>query len=252
MEGHNFNIGGNSAFHNFHRDYSHIQDASLRRRLILSEIDKVPFGWFHVRAVCVAGIGFFLDSYDIFVINLITQMLGQAFWNKDPRDTGESYGRVANGGTMPLSVQTAVKAATSGGAVLGQLGFGYLADKLGRRRMYGIELAIIVFATFAQALTSPSPALSMAGLLIFWRVIMGIGIGGDYPMSSVITSEYVKVSCSILHLTQCQYSTEFKFFLCCQSSKQLLIFGNGISAIDASQPFRLTYLLTQKYLTSIT
>lgn len=193
MDGHNFNTGGNAAFHNFHRDYSHIQDASLRRRLILSEIDRVPFGWFHVRAVCVAGIGFFLDSYDIFVINLITQMLGQALWNA--KDTEEGSGLVANGGVMPSNIQTAVKAATSGGAVLGQIGFGYLADRLGRRRMYGTELAIIVFATFAQSLTSPSPALSMGGLLIFWRVIMGIGIGGDYPMSSVITSEYVKVSC---------------------------------------------------------
>lgn len=37
-------IGGNNAFHNFHNDYSHIQDPNLRRRLALSEIDKVPFG----------------------------------------------------------------------------------------------------------------------------------------------------------------------------------------------------------------
>ena len=36
--------GGNSAFHNFYNDYSHIADPNLRRRLALSEIDKVPFG----------------------------------------------------------------------------------------------------------------------------------------------------------------------------------------------------------------
>lgn len=36
--------GGNKAFHNFANDYSHITDPSLRRRLALSEIDKVPFG----------------------------------------------------------------------------------------------------------------------------------------------------------------------------------------------------------------
>lgn len=196
-----FNTGGNAAFHNFHRDYSHIHDPSLRRRLILSEIDQVPFGWFHVRAVCVAGIGFFLDSYDIFVISLITQMLGQTFWNRNPDDRGNGYGTIANGGLMPINIQTAVKAATSGGAVLGQLVFGLLADRLGRRRMYGIELAIIVFATFAQALASPSPAVSIAGLLIFWRVVMGTGIGGDYPMSSVITSEYVELFCYALILS---------------------------------------------------
>jgi PHS family inorganic phosphate transporter-like MFS transporter len=32
----------------------------------------------------------------------------------------------------------------------------------------------------------------MTGLLVFWRVVMGIGIGGDYPLSAVITSEYVQ------------------------------------------------------------
>jgi PHS family inorganic phosphate transporter-like MFS transporter len=38
--------GGNAAFHNFNNDYSHILDPNLRRRLALSEIDKVPFGWY--------------------------------------------------------------------------------------------------------------------------------------------------------------------------------------------------------------
>lgn len=57
--------------------------------------------------------------------------------------------------------------------------------------MYGVELAIIVFATFVQSLAAPSEAVTLTGLLIFWRVIMGIGIGGDYPLSAVITSEYV-------------------------------------------------------------
>ncbi|KAM3068484.1 hypothetical protein ACMFMF_009301 [Clarireedia jacksonii] len=170
--------GGNAAFHNFNNDYSHIQDPNLRRRLALSEIDKVPFGWYHVRAVVVAGIGFFTDSYDIFAINLITSMLGMVFWQAD------------NNGVIPTHVNTAIKAATSGGAVIGQIGFGWLADSIGRRKMYGVELAIIVLATFAQSLIGPSQAVSIIGLLVFWRVVMGIGIGGDYPLSAVITSEF--------------------------------------------------------------
>lgn len=170
--------GGNAAFHNFHNDYSHITDPNLRRRLALSEIDKVPFGWYHVRAVVVAGVGFFTDSYDLFVLNLITNMLGMVYWqNPDAL------------GVMPTSAQTAVKAATSGGAVIGQVGFGWLSDLIGRRKMYGVELGIIVFATLAQSLSSSSPSMSFTGLMIFWRVVMGIGIGGDYPLSAVITSE---------------------------------------------------------------
>ncbi|PQE15073.1 H+ symporter protein [Rutstroemia sp. NJR-2017a BVV2] len=139
---------------------------------------EVPFGWYHVRAVIVAGIGFFTDSYDIFAINLITSMLGMVFWQAD------------NNGVIPTNVNTAIKAATSGGAVIGQIAFGWLADWIGRRKMYGVELAIIVLATFAQSLIGPSQAVSFTGLLVFWRVVMGIGIGGDYPLSAVITSEF--------------------------------------------------------------
>lgn len=57
--------GGNAAFHNFHNDFAHIQNPNERRRLALAEIDKAPFGWYHVRACVVAGIGFFTDSYDV-------------------------------------------------------------------------------------------------------------------------------------------------------------------------------------------
>lgn len=56
--------------------------------------------------------------------------------------------------------------------------------------MYGVELGIIIWATFSCALVSASPGVSAAGLMIFWRVIMGVGIGGDYPLSSVITAEF--------------------------------------------------------------
>lgn len=166
--------GGNAAFHNFHNDYAHIADPNERRRLALAEVDKAPFGWYHVRAIVVAGIGFFTDAYDIFAIGLITSMMGIAFY----------------GGDMPSTSSTAVKVATSGGTVIGQLGFGALADIVGRKRMYGLELIIIIFATLAQALSAASPAITFTGIIVFWRVLMGIGIGGDYPLSSIITSEF--------------------------------------------------------------
>ncbi|KAM4058963.1 major facilitator superfamily protein [Hirsutella rhossiliensis] len=177
--------GGNRAFHNFYNDYSHIPDPNLRRRLALSEIDKVPLGLYHVRAVLVAGVGFLLDSYDIFAINLVITMLGMVFWCGNDRHSG--YG--GNGGALPDPINQALKGSTNAGIIIGMVLFGWLADALGRRRMYGIELAIIIFGTFSCALVSSSPSISSSALLIFWRVLMGIGIGGDYPLSSVITSE---------------------------------------------------------------
>lgn len=168
--------GGNAAFHNFHNDFAHIIHPNQRRRLALAEIDKVPFGWYHVRAVAVAGAGFFADSYDFFAINFAIQMIGIAFWQDD-------------GGTIPMYLQSAIKVATSAGAIVGQVMFGWLADVLGRKRIYGVELIILIFATLAQSLSSPSPVVTMSGLLIFGRVVMGLGLGGDYPMSAVITAE---------------------------------------------------------------
>ena len=131
----------------------------------------------HVRAIIVAGIGFFTDAYDIFAIGLIINMLGIVYWLDSHK------------GTVPANSATALKSVHSGGNVIGQVGFGILADILGRKKMYGLELIIIIFATLAQALASDSPSMSIVGIICFWRIIMGIGIGGDYPLSSIITSE---------------------------------------------------------------
>lgn len=64
--------------------------------------------------------------------------------------------------------------------VVGQVGFGILADIVGRKKMYGLELILIIFATVAQALTAAGPGLSIVGTIVFWRVLMGIGM--IYPL----------------------------------------------------------------------
>ena len=59
--------------------------------------------------------------------------------------------------------------------------------------MYGIELMIIIFSTLALSVSGEGPALTIVGVMIFWRVILGTGVGGDYPLSSIITSEFATV-----------------------------------------------------------
>jgi PHS family inorganic phosphate transporter-like MFS transporter len=49
---------------------------------------------------------------------------------------------------------------------------------------------IIITATLVQALAGSGPAVNIIGVIAFWRFIMGIGVGGDYPLSAVITSEF--------------------------------------------------------------
>lgn len=125
----------------------------------------------------IAGVGFLIDSYEIFSINLITIFLGLVFWQGSAEDSRNGFG--GNDGHLPASVNQALKASTSAGIVIGQVLFGWLADYLGRRKMYGVELGIILVATMNFALASPSQSINSTALLTFHRIIMGVGIGGD-------------------------------------------------------------------------
>ncbi|KAG8213224.1 major facilitator superfamily domain-containing protein [Butyriboletus roseoflavus] len=154
---------------------ANITELNERRRAALAEIDNAPFSWFHVKICLVAGVGFFTDAYDIFAINIGASMLNYVYGKNAALSTWQSTG---------------VKAATPVGNLFGQLIFGWLADVLGRKRMYGIELMIMIIATFGQALSGQAPAVGIIGVLIVWRFIMGVGIGGDYPLSAIISSEF--------------------------------------------------------------
>ncbi|KAK7044811.1 inorganic phosphate transporter [Favolaschia claudopus] len=151
-----------------------------RRRAALAEVDNAQFSWFHVKVCMVAGVGFFTDAYDIFAINIAATMIGYVYGHQTP-------GKAAK---LNVNQDLGVKVATPVGTLVGQLLFGWLADVLGRKRMYGVELMIIIVGTFAQALSSGNHAVSIIGVLVVWRFLMGIGIGGDYPLSATISSEF--------------------------------------------------------------
>jgi MFS transporter, PHS family, inorganic phosphate transporter len=129
-----------------------------------------------VKLLGIAGVGFFLDAYDLFVINPVATML--------------QY-RLYGGNDLPAGLQGLLKAAANIGSVIGQFLFGYLADSLGRKAIYGKELMLIIFATI-MCLTTPTGSLSPDNCLIYlsvFRIILGIGVGGDYPMSASVTSD---------------------------------------------------------------
>ncbi|KAK0485074.1 phosphate transporter [Armillaria novae-zelandiae] len=146
-----------------------------RRRAALAEVDNAKFSWFHVKVCAVAGVGFFTDAYDIFAINIGATMIGYV------------YGK---GGKLNTNQDLGLKVATPVGTLFGQLLFGWLADHLGRKRMYGVELILMIIATFGQTVSGSGHAVNILGVLIVWRFLMGIGIGGDYPLSAIISSEF--------------------------------------------------------------
>jgi PHS family inorganic phosphate transporter-like MFS transporter len=103
-------------------------------------------------------------------------MLGFVYWNSDVHSDHE----------------TAINSATLAGCIVGQIIFGALADHWGRRKMYGFELIILAVGTFGFVMASAgyNGSMNIVSWLIFWRFISGIGIGADYPLSAVITSEF--------------------------------------------------------------
>ncbi|OBJ11122.1 hypothetical protein A5625_09925 [Mycobacterium sp. 1465703.0] len=128
-------------------------------------LDNAPLSLFHFKAAATAGAGFFTDAYDLNVIGTVILLVKPEFG--------------LNSGQVALLTSSALLAVAIGAFVFGRLG-----DLLGRRTVYGLEAAIMVVGALLSAF-----APNFTWLLIA-RFILGIGIGGDYPASSVITTEY--------------------------------------------------------------
>ncbi|KAJ3324671.1 phosphate transporter [Blyttiomyces sp. JEL0837] len=120
-------------------------------------VAPIRLSWRHILAVLVSGVGFFTDAYDLFIINLVTPMISYVYYEDK----------------IPPAMDGFVKGAATVGTFLGQLTFGYLADKWGRKKLYGMELVLIVMATFGSATAT---------------------IFAPDPLSAVITSEFASNS----------------------------------------------------------
>lgn len=103
--------------------------------------------------------------------------------------------RLYGGNHLPPRLEGFVKASANIGSVIGQFLFGYLADSIGRKSVYGKELMLIIFATILT-MTTPTGSLPPDSCLVYlgvFRVVLGIGVGGDYPMSASVTSDRAKL-----------------------------------------------------------
>lgn len=132
---------------------------------VLQVFDETGLQKFHWRTVITTGMGFFTDAYDLFIIGTVTAIL-TPLWHLTT-------------GQLALLNSTSLAA-----AALGALFFGKLMDVLGRKTMYGVEVLLL---TLGAVLSAFAPSF---GWLILFRFLVGLGVGGDYPTSSVIMSEY--------------------------------------------------------------
>jgi len=150
-----------------------------------SSVDSLKITFNHIKVWYTSGMGFFTDAYDLFVINAILTSLTSAYKYANIIIPGFTEYLIGNQGSIWIGLLASSAIWT---AVIGQLVFGYLSDKLGRKKVYGVEASILAIAA---VLSSLSPNLLY---LIAFRSVMGIGIGGDYPVSATIMSEYSNVN----------------------------------------------------------
>ncbi|XP_025822512.1 LOW QUALITY PROTEIN: inorganic phosphate transporter 1-6-like [Panicum hallii] len=152
---------------------------------VLTAVDAAKMQSHLFTAVVVAGMGFFTDAYDLFCISLVTKLLGRIYHRVDGS---------AAPGTLPPHVSAAVNGVAfvgwAVGTLSGQLFFGWLGDKLGRKKVYGMTLMLMVLCSLASGLSLGHTPASVMATLCFFRFWLGFGIGGDYPLSATIMSEY--------------------------------------------------------------
>jgi len=148
---------------------------------VLGALDKAKTQWYHFTTIIIAGMGFFTDAYDLFCISTVTRLLGRIYYF-DPTSSKP--------GSLPPNVSAAVNGVALCGTLCGQLFFGWLGDRLGRKKVYGYTLLLMIITSIASGLSFGSSAKGVMTTLCFFRFWLGFGIGGDYPLSATIMSEY--------------------------------------------------------------
>src|SRR5258707_15703546 len=124
---------------------------------IPARLDNLTWSGFHTRVIFALGVTWILDGLEVTLAGALSGALKASpslhFSNFDVGLANSAY---------------------LAGAVLGALGFGWLTDRIGRKKLFFITLALYLTATAATALS-----WSVASYALF-RFLTGAGIGGEY------------------------------------------------------------------------
>lgn len=133
--------------------------------MILERLENLPVGSFHYKLLAVTGLGWLFDSMDTGLISFVLPILA-----KDWGLTPEQVGWIGSIGLIGMAL----------GAVLA----GTIADKFGRKKVFAATVILYSVATGLCAV-----AWSYESLL-FFRFLVGFGLGGELPVAATLMSEY--------------------------------------------------------------
>ncbi|KAF9682603.1 hypothetical protein SADUNF_Sadunf05G0126100 [Salix dunnii] len=187
---------------------------------LLLQLDQAKTQLYHIKAVIISGMGFFTDAYDLFCISLVTKLLGRIYYQVEGSPKP---------GILPPNVAAAVNGVALCGTLAGQLFFGWLGDKIGRKSVYGITLMLMMISSIGSGLSFGSSPKAVMATLCFFRFWLGFGIGGDYPLSATIMAEYSNKK------------TRGAFIAAVFAMQGFGILAGGIVAMAVSATFRAVY-----------
>jgi MFS family permease len=140
---------------------------------IPARLDRLPWARFHTLVVVALGVTWILDGLEVTLAGSVSGALKQSpmlrFSNTEIGIAGAAY---------------------LAGAVLGALLFGWLTDRLGRKKLFTITLLVYLVATAATAFS-----WSFASFIVF-RFFTGMGIGGEYTAINSTIQELVPARCA--------------------------------------------------------
>lgn len=133
-----------------------------------SRLDRLPWGRFHWLVVVALGITWILDGLEVTLAGALASAL---------RDSPVLQFTTAEVGLA--------NSAYVGGAVSGALLFGWLADRMGRKKLFSITLIVYLLAAAGTAFTWDLPTFSLM------RFLTGAGIGGEYAAINSAIQELI-------------------------------------------------------------
>ena len=144
------------------------ESGTLVETTIPARLDRLPFGRFHVLVIAALGITWILDGLEVTLVGALSGALKESpvlkFTNTDIGITSSAY---------------------LIGAVLGAVFFGWLTDRLGRKKLFFITLTTYMVATLATACS-----WNLVSFALF-RFVTGAGIGGEYTAVNSTIQELV-------------------------------------------------------------
>jgi len=131
-------------------------------------LDSLPFGGFHLLVIVALGITWILDGLEVTLAGSLSGQLMQ------PSGLGLSNSQIGLAGSAYLC-----------GAVGGAFLFGWLTDRLGRKKLFSITLAVYLVATAATGFSWD------AWSFVVFRFLTGAGIGGEYTAINSTIQELI-------------------------------------------------------------